>query len=126
MKMTRVFAMTIGALALAVAAHGQAANLNFLNSTPITYLKKKDKAALYQAVGKALNESKDGDTVGWSNQGLGNSVAITSEITAANTSKTDSGACRDLRLVLHAKGQDQTLALKLCNKGDTGWVIQKQ
>lgn len=117
---------TIAAMLL-VAASGTAAavGLGFLAETPMAYLNKYDSPALTKAATQVLDEQKDGETTQWSNEGLRNSVRIHADITASETEKTDSLLCRTLQLALKAKGQDQTLKLKLCKSGSQAWKVAK-
>ncbi|MFZ4876780.1 hypothetical protein ACL9RI_17000 [Janthinobacterium sp. Mn2066] len=117
----------ITAALLLVAASGTAGavGLGFLAETPMAYLNKYDSPALTKAATQALNEQKDGETRQWSNEGLRNSVRIHADITASGTEKTDTQVCRTLQLALTAKGQDQTLKLKLCKSGSENWKVAK-
>ncbi|WP_076592072.1 hypothetical protein [Herminiimonas arsenitoxidans] len=113
-------------LAMFVTPSIQAANLRFLNYTPITYLKAKDNASLHKAAGDVLDNKKDGEKLDWSNKGLGNATQVTAEITASNTTTTGDKTCRDLSIVLHAKGQDQTLGLQVCKAKAGKWELVKK
>lgn len=103
-----------------------AVGLLFLDQTPITFLKKKDKAALHNAALSVLDNKKDGEVTNWSNDGLGNSVHIQAEVTASDTVNTNEKLCRHLHVVLHAKGQDQSLKLPICKQSGSTWKIEKQ
>jgi len=116
----------IAVLVLAVSSSTAAAvGLGFLAETPMAYLNKYDSPALTKAATQVLNEQKDGETTQWSNEGLRNSVRIHADITASETEKTDAQLCRTLQLALTAKGQDQTLKLKLCKSGSQAWKVAK-
>ena len=65
------------------AAH--AANLGFLNNTPITYMKQRDLQVLNNAAHSALDTKQDGESLDWNNEGAGNSVAINGTITPSDT-----------------------------------------
>lgn len=109
---------------LITASH--ASNLRFLSDTPMTYLKPKDKTSLVAAVDSVLTNKGDGETQQWANEGLGNSVTIQAELTATDTVRTDANTCRRLHIVLHAKGQDQTLSMPVCKTADGKWAVQKR
>ncbi|WP_300754025.1 hypothetical protein [Janthinobacterium sp.] len=114
------------ALVLAVCSGTAAAvGLGFLAETPMAYLNKYDSPALTKAATQVLDEKKDGETSQWSNEGLRNSVRIHADITASETEKTGTQVCRTLQLALKAKGQDQTLKLKLCKAGSENWKVAK-
>ncbi|HTI16389.1 MAG TPA: hypothetical protein VL598_01860, partial [Trinickia sp.] len=66
-----------GAVLLATATVGFAANLDFLRNTPITYMWNTDRKSLNAAAQNALNTKKDGESLSWSNAGTGNPVSIT-------------------------------------------------
>ncbi len=106
-------------------ASASAVGLGFLADTPMAYLNKNDKPVFVKAVTDVLNEKKDGETTQWSNEGLRNSVRINAEITASDTEKADAQTCRKVQVALSAKGQEQTLKLKVCKAGTQGWKVAK-
>jgi surface antigen len=116
----------VTAAAMLVAPSIQAANLRFLNYTPITYLKAKDNASLHKAAGEVLDNKKDGEKVDWNNDGLGNATRVHAEISANNTTTVADKTCRDLNIVLHAKGQDQALTLQVCKAKAGKWELVKK
>ncbi|SAK48920.1 hypothetical protein AWB76_01270 [Caballeronia temeraria] len=115
----------LGALALSGACV-HAANLNFLNDTPISYMKPPDRQALNRAAQNALDTKQDGESVRWSNEGTGNPVHIEGTVTPRDTEKSGSGTCRKVTLTAIAKGQTQTWTPTACKKGDGPWQIKKQ
>ena len=106
------------------AAH--AANLGFLNNTPITYMKQRDLQALNKAAHSALDTKQDGESLDWNNEGAGNSVAINGTITPSDTKKDGDRTCRKLTMVAHAKGQTQTWAPTACKADGGNWALLKQ
>ena len=106
------------------AAH--AANLGFLNNTPITYMKQPDLQALNNAAHSALDTEQDGESLDWNNEGAGNSVAINGTITPSNTKKDGDRTCRKLTMVARAKGQTQTWAPTVCKTDGGKWALLKQ
>ncbi|KMZ12108.1 Surface antigen [Candidatus Burkholderia humilis] len=105
----RAFIPAWAAIALvAVSAGASAANLGFLNNTPITYMKQRDLQALNAAARTALETKQDGESLDWNNKGTGNTVPIDGTITPQNTSDEGCMKCRKVTLVAHAKGQTQT------------------
>lgn len=106
------------------AAH--AANLGFLNNTPITYMKQRDLQALNKAAHTALDTKQDGESLDWNNEGAGNSVAIDGTITPSDTKKDGDRTCRKLTMVARAKGQTQTWAPTACKSGGGNWALLKQ
>jgi surface antigen len=118
---------TTVAVAFAVASAGAfAANLGFLNNTPITYMKQRDLQALNKAAQTALETNKDGESLDWNNEGTGNTVAINGTVTPHETFESDGLKCRKITLVANAKGQTQTWAPTACRQADGKWKLKKQ
>jgi surface antigen len=115
----------LGALSLSGACV-HAANLNFLNDTPISYMKPPDRQALNRAAQGALDTKKDGESVPWSNEGTGNPVHIEGTVTPRDTVKGDGGTCRKVTLTAVAKGQTQSWTPTACKKDGGLWQIKKQ
>lgn len=124
---TRVlFHLTVGGLLLGGALGAQAANLGFLNDTPITNMKQRDVDSIKSAVSTALNDKQDGESASWVNEGTGNSVKIDATITIASTAKEGERTCRDVGVVLNAKGQSMSLRPQFCKEGSGSWQLQKK
>ena len=124
---TRVlFRLTAASLLLGSAIGVQAANLGFLNDTPISYMKQRDIDSVKKAVVAALNDQKDGESATWVNEGTGNSVKIDATITVASTAHDGTRTCRDLAVVLNAKGQSMHLHPQFCKEGSGVWQLQKK
>ncbi|CAH2772298.1 MAG: Surface antigen [uncultured Paraburkholderia sp.] len=122
--------VTAAALLLGAAIGAQAANLGFLSDTPISYMKQRvkqrDVDSIKQAVFTALDEKQDGESTNWVNEGTRNSVKIDAAITVAITSKDGERTCRDVGVVLNAKGQSMTLRPQFCKEGGGKWQLQKK
>jgi surface antigen len=103
-----------------------AANLGFLNNTPMSFMNQADYASLQNAVRDAVEHKADGESTTWSNEGTRNSVRINSTITPSNTQKEGNKTCRDSEVVINAKGQSMTLRPHFCRVGDGAWTFQKQ
>lgn len=124
---TRVlFHLTVGSLLLGSALGAQAANLGFLNDTPITNMKQRDVDSIKSAVFTALNDKQDGESANWINEGTGNSVKIDATITIASTATEGERTCRDVGVVLNAKGQSMSLRPQFCKEGSGNWQLQKK
>ncbi|HZZ10221.1 MAG TPA: RT0821/Lpp0805 family surface protein [Paraburkholderia sp.] len=121
-----LFHLTVGGLLLGGAIGAQAANLGFLNDTPISYMKQRDIDSVKKAVFTALDQKQDGESVSWVNEGTGNSVKIDATITVAGTAKDGARTCRDAAVVLNAKGQSMNLRPQFCKQGSGTWVLQKK
>ncbi|MET3233607.1 UNVERIFIED_ORG: surface antigen [Burkholderia sp. 1263] len=118
--------LTAGALSIATAVGAQAANLGFLNDTPVSYMKQRDVDSIKKAVFAVLNDKQDGESANWLNEGTGNSVKIDATITAGNTAKMGERTCRDVGVVLNAKGQSMNLRPQFCKQGSGNWQLQKK
>ncbi len=118
-------ALVVGASVAAPAF--AASNLAFMSDSPLAYLRKADNDSLAKAAGDVLSHKQDNETVDWSNKGSRNPVAIKAQLTPTNTQKDATHTCRDLIVVLGAKGQEVTLKLAACKKGENGlWELQKR
>lgn len=84
---TRVLFHPTGSLLPGGAIGAHAANLGFLNDTPISYMKQRHIDSITQAVFTALNDKQDGESASWANEGAGNSVKIGMTITVASTAR---------------------------------------
>jgi surface antigen len=111
---------------VAVSAGAAAANLGFLNNTPITYMKQRDLQALNAAAQKALDTKQDGESLDWNNKGAGNPVPIDGTITPHGSFEAQGMKCRKITLVAHAKGQTQTWTPSACKHSDGTWKLLKQ
>ncbi|VVD89076.1 MULTISPECIES: hypothetical protein [Pandoraea] len=118
-------ALAIGA---GVAAPAFAAsNLSFMSNSPLAYLRKADNESFAKAARVVLEEKQDNDTTEWTNQGTRNPVAIAAQITPTNTQKDGDRTCRDLVVLLTAKGQEVTLKLPACKANEKArWELQKR
>lgn len=118
--------LTAGSLLLGGAIGAQAANLGFLNDTPLSYMKQRDTDSVKKAVVQALNDKQDGETTNWVNEGTGNSVKIDASIKVDGTAKDGARTCRDVAVVLRAKGQTMDLRPQFCKQGSGAWQLQKK
>lgn len=113
-------------LLLGSAAAAGVSNLNFLNDTPMSYIKKPDMDSLKRALVEVLNTKKDGETSQWTNEGTGNAVPITAAMTPESTSQEGEKTCRLVSVVLSAKGQSMNLHPQFCGTGKTDWALKKR
>ncbi|RFU46607.1 hypothetical protein [Paraburkholderia sp. DHOC27] len=127
MRIRSLVHATLGGVLLAGAVGAYAANLGFLNDTPIAYMKQADIDSIKAAVDKTLNEKQDGQSSTWVNEGTRNSVRIEATITPESTAKDGERTCRDTTVVLNAKGQSMNLKPQFCREGASGpWRLQKK
>ncbi|MBN3751366.1 hypothetical protein G3N95_00320 [Paraburkholderia sp. Tr-20389] len=124
--MTRCVRLTSTLFLLMGMAAAHATNLNFLNDTPMSYIKKPDMDSIKVALTDVLNTKKDGETTQWTNEGTGNSVKIDAAMTPESTSQEGNKTCRNVTVVLSAKGQSMNLHPKFCGTGKTDWALQKR
>jgi len=103
-----------------------AANLGFLNNTPMSFMNQADYTSLQNAVRDAVQHKADGESTTWSNEGSRNGTRINSTITPSNTQKEGDKTCRDTEVVITAKGQSMTLRPHFCRVGEGAWKFQKQ
>lgn len=122
-RCTRV--VFVAALLFDVAA-AQASNLNFLNDTPLSYVKPRDTESIKRALIEVLNTKSDGETSQWTNEGTGNSVKIDATMTPEGTTHDNNKTCRHVAVVLSAKGQSMNLRPVFCGRGKTDWALQKR
>ena len=94
----------------------QAAHLGFVNDTPITNMHQRDVDSIKKAVLGALGQ-KDG---------AGNRVKIDATMMVARTAADSGHTCRDLGVVLNAKGQSMNLHPQFCKEGSGAWQLQKK
>ena len=126
MRTRALFHATVGGLLLAATVGAYAANLGFLRDTPSAYLKPRDIDSVTKAVFSALDSKQDGEAAAWVNDGTGNSVHIDASITPQSTAKDGDRTCREVAVVLNAKGQSMTLRPQFCREGSGAWQLQKK
>ncbi|CAG9202438.1 conserved exported hypothetical protein [Paraburkholderia sabiae] len=124
--LTRCIRVASMILLLTDMSAAEATNLNFLNDTPMSYIKKSDMDSIKVALTDVLNTKKDGETTQWTNEGTGNGVKIDAAITPESTSQQGGKTCRLVAVVLSAKGQSMNLHPKFCGTGRTDWALQKR
>ncbi|SAL35499.1 RT0821/Lpp0805 family surface protein [Caballeronia humi] len=125
---TRRCVQSVVAVALvAGTAAAFAANLGFLNDTPISYMKQRDLQALNKAASAALESNKNGESSDWNNQGTGNPVSIKGTVTPHESFEEGGRTCRKVTLVAVAKGQTQSWTPTACKPSGGGkWQLKKQ
>ncbi|GAB5099504.1 RT0821/Lpp0805 family surface protein [Caballeronia sp. LP006] len=111
---------------VAASASAFAANLGFLNNTPITYMKQRDLQALNRAAQTALETKKDGESLDWDNKDAGNTVPVHGTITPRETFEDAGLKCRKVEIVAIAKGQTQTWTPSACKQASGKWQLKKQ
>ncbi|WP_321871663.1 RT0821/Lpp0805 family surface protein [Paraburkholderia tropica] len=102
------------------------ANLNFLNDTPMSYMKQPDIDSIKKAAVVALNTKGDGEALHWTNAGTGNGVPIAATLTPGDTAKSGNATCRFVAVELDAKGQSMNLHPRYCRSGGGQWQLQRK
>jgi hypothetical protein len=118
--------LALPALLLPGISVAEASNLNFLNDTPMSYIKKADIDSIKRALIEVLNKKKDGETTRWTNVGTGNSVKIDATMIPESTDQEGKKTCRRVSIVLNAKGQSMNLHPKFCGTTQADWTLQKR
>lgn len=124
--LTRCVRVALLVLLSANMGAAEASNLNFLNDTPMSYIKKRDIESIKSALVEVLNTRKDGETSRWTNEGTGNSVQINATMTPESTDHEGEKTCRRVSIILTAKGQSMDLHPGFCGMGKTDWTLQKR
>jgi hypothetical protein len=122
---TRILSTLGAALLVTCAGVAHAANLGFLHDTPASYMNQADYASLTKAVRAAVDQSQDGQSTTWTNEGTRNGVKIDATITATKTDTDGDNTCRTMQVAVTAKQQTMTLMPRFCRKGTEAWVYQK-
>ena len=122
----RISVQPIASCVVLASGAAEAANLGFLNNTPITYMKQRDLQALNNAAHSAHDTKQDGESLDWNNEGAGNPVAINGSITPSDTNKNGDRTCRKLTMVAQAKGQTPTWVPTVCKPDGGKWALLKQ
>ncbi|MEI6001779.1 hypothetical protein H3V53_32875 [Paraburkholderia bengalensis] len=103
-----------------------ASNLDFLNDTPMSYISKRDIESIKTTLIDVLNTNADGEMRRWMNEGTGNSVQIGGMLTPQTTVHEGSTTCRQVLVVLVAKGQSMEFHPRYCRAGKEDWVLEKR
>ncbi|WP_153099754.1 hypothetical protein [Paraburkholderia hayleyella] len=126
MRIRVPFHLVTAGLLLAGVCSAQAANLGFLNDTPISYMKQRDVDSIKVAVFHALDKKQDGEADKWNNDDTRNSVRIDATITPQDTTTDGDRTCRVATVVLEAKGQLMRLNPQFCRQDHGKWQLQKK
>jgi surface antigen len=122
---TRILSTLGTALLVTCAGAAHAANLGFLHDTPASYMNQADYASLTKAVRTAVDQTPDGQSTTWTNEGTRNGTKIDATITGAKTDTDGDNTCRTMQVAVTAKQQTMTLMPRFCRKGTGAWVYQK-
>ncbi len=115
-------ASALGAtLMLAVAAPAQAYFDNYLSGTIIGKLNKDEAASFAKSIGKALNDTADGQSISWEFPASGKRLPVEGTLTPL-TSKTDQGqSCRRLKTDLKRGTAEEHWSGWFCKQKDGQW-----
>ena len=120
---SRVRGAVVSALLSTLAAVGSAANLNFLNSTPLGQFKEEDMRLMRAAAAELLREDVKGASREWHNDATGNSGRL--EILAVFTSE-DGRHCMSLLVITRARSDEQQSKYPVCANPDGRWLIDTE
>ena len=110
-------ALSLGALGAA-----QAANVNFLGEAPIAYMNDEDLRLFREAVGKALDDTADGQTVSWSNP----KTSAGGEIKLIRTDDMHAELCRIAQVQNQAGGRENRGVYRACKDAKGDWRLVAQ
>lgn len=100
------------------------ADAGFLRNAQIGGLTRHDIDALNSTVGVVLNTKSDGQTIRWSNHGMGERVSIDATLTPESTSIRHVTTCRYVLVIVNAGGKPARLRPRYCRTGDAPWVLE--
>ena len=88
----------------------------FLSDVTVATLNAKEKKDLLKAAVRTLKDEEDGKSRQWSNQGLGNKIALRVSLTPSDTGTRPGSftTCRDLTMVFDGKNGKQELRRRSC------------
>jgi len=96
-------------------------DLRFLNNSPVRYFREADWKMASDAVRKALNETKDGETVSWENP----QSKFSGTVSPLTTETQNDTTCRKIRIENNAKGMSGGGTYRFCQKPDGKWAAQQ-
>jgi surface antigen len=95
-------------------------NLGFLRHSPARHFSEQDWEMANAAIGKALHEKKDGETVSWENPQTKSSGTVTPIMTETEADMT----CRQLKIENRARGMSGNVIYRFCREPDGKWAVQ--
>jgi len=108
-------------LMFAVSAPAQAYFDNYLSGTIIGKLNKDEAASFAKSIGKALNDTADGQSITWEFPANGKRLPVDGTLTPV-TSKTDQGqSCRRLKTDLKRGTAEEHWSGWFCKQKDGQW-----
>lgn len=119
-KMATVLATAVVFVCLLVIPATQAANLGFLNDSPMSYFDDEDMRLLREAALKVLEHKSSRAKESWTNPATGHSGQV--EGRGAFTAQ-DGLACRRLRVSNRAQGVEGQATYTVCKDVEKGWLI---
>jgi surface antigen len=119
-KIVTVLATSIALVCLFAIPVTQAANLGFLNDSPMSYFDDEDIRLLREAALKVLENKSSRTKESWTNPATGHSGRV--EGRGAFTAEGGL-ACRRLRLSNRAKGMEGQATYTVCKDAEKGWMI---
>ena len=116
----RGFAALVAVLVCAATSTAFAANLGFLDQSPISYFKPEDMDLMHSNALKALDATGPTSKQSWSNAKTGASgwAQVREQFTTS-----DGTPCKRLRIVNKVKGLSSDATYTLCKHPERGWAM---
>lgn len=115
-----LLALSLSAVA-AVAV--QAANLSFLNNSPVSLFKQEDVDLMTENARKVLDSSDPAAKLSWSNPKTGASGFAQAK---GQFTSSDGVPCKRLRVMNKARNLQSDSIYTLCKSADRGWIINTE
>jgi len=109
-------------LLAAHASHAFAQNMLFLNDAPIQAMTPGDRDLFKRSMYRALDETRDGESLTWENPSTGARGTITPSATRQEQGQT----CRTLQFDNRVQGRSGRSSFNFCKQGDGSWMIVSQ
>jgi len=104
------------------ASHAAGQNLLFLTDAPIQAMTPADRELFVRSMNRALDQTRDGDSLSWENPSTGARGTIT-----PTSSWQDQGQpCRALQFDNQVKGRSGRSSFSFCKQSDGSWAIVSQ
>jgi surface antigen len=121
MRKTKILVILSTILLGLIMQTAAAYNLRFLNYSPVRYFSEQDWKLANTAVRKALNETKDGETLSWENP----ETKCSGTVTPITTETRNQVTCRELKIENYAKGLSGSANYRFCREPDGKWAVQQ-
>ncbi len=100
----------------------QAADVRFVGETPLASKNEEDMRLFRRAVGKALNDTADGQTLTWEHPG----TEASGEIKLIRTDDMHATLCRIVQVRNQANGRETRRVYRACKEANGNWRLVAQ